>query len=68
MVITGNALAGIQIRTNSDPIVRQNKIHSGQHGGIYVHEKGQGLIEENEVYANSLAGMCMSKVKIGMRP
>lgn len=47
--IYGNALAGIQIRTNSDPIVRHNKIHHGQHGGIYVHEKGQGLIEENEV-------------------
>lgn len=53
----GNALAGIQIRTNSDPIVRHNKIHHGQHGGIYVHEKGQGLIEENEVYANTLAGV-----------
>ncbi|KOB71119.1 F-box only protein 11, partial [Operophtera brumata] len=45
------------IRTNSDPIVRHNKIHHGQHGGIYVHEKGQGLIEENEVYANTLAGV-----------
>lgn len=33
---TGNALAGIQIRTNSCPIVRHNKIHDGQHGGIYV--------------------------------
>lgn len=54
---TGNALAGIQIRTNSDPIVRHNKIHDGQHGGIYVHEKGQGLIECNEVYANTLAGV-----------
>lgn len=96
---TGNALAGIQIRTNSNPIVRHNKIHHGQHGGIYVvschtfninllkskkvinrkkhsfsnvsgfflvifmfvshiqHEKGQGLIEENEVYSNTLAGV-----------
>jgi F-box protein 11 len=34
--IYGNALAGIQIRTNSNPIVRHNKIHHGQHGGIYV--------------------------------
>ena len=34
--IYGNALAGIQIRTNSCPIVRHNKIHDGQHGGIYV--------------------------------
>lgn len=56
-ILLGNALAGIQIRTNSDPIVRHNKIHHGQHGGIYVHEKGAGLVEENEVYANTLAGV-----------
>lgn len=37
--------------------MRHNKIHDGQHGGIYVHEKGQGLIECNEVYANTLAGV-----------
>lgn len=60
---SGNALAGIQIRTNSDPIVRHNKIHDGQHGGIYVHEKGQGLIECNEVYANTLAGVWITTGK-----
>ena len=31
-----NALAGIQIRTKSNPIVCCNRIHSGLHGGIYV--------------------------------
>ena len=31
-----NALAGIQIRTKSNPIVRCNRIHNGLHGGIYV--------------------------------
>ena len=36
LFFVGNALAGIQIRTNSNPIVRHNKIHHGQHGGIYV--------------------------------
>ena len=34
--ISDNALAGIQIRTKSNPIVRCNRIHSGLHGGIYV--------------------------------
>ena len=34
--IAGNALAGIQIRSNSNPIVRRNRIHHGLHGGIYV--------------------------------
>ncbi|PIK52113.1 putative F-box only protein 11 isoform X1 [Apostichopus japonicus] len=55
--IHSNALAGIQIRTNSNPIIRGNRIHDGQHGGIYVHEKGKGLIIENEVYSNTLAGV-----------
>ena len=31
--IYGNALAGIQIRSNSNPIVRKNRIHHGKHGG-----------------------------------
>ena len=37
--IHSNALAGIQIRTNSNPIIRGNRIHDGQHGGIYVVSK-----------------------------
>lgn len=43
--IYGNALAGIQIRTNSCPIVRHNKIHDGQHGGIYVVRLWQRLAD-----------------------
>lgn len=42
--IYGNALAGIQIRTNSCPIVRHNKIHDGQHGGIYVVDMISGWL------------------------
>jgi len=55
--IHDNALAGIQIRTKSNPIVRCNRIHSGLHGGIYVHEEGMGLIEDNEINNNTLAGV-----------
>ena len=36
LVSSGNALAGIQIRSESNPIIRNNQIHHGQHGGIYV--------------------------------
>lgn len=49
---TGNALAGIQIRTNSNPIVRHNKIHHGQHGGIYVvscHTLNINLLKSKKV-------------------
>lgn len=55
--IYGNALAGIQIRSGSNPIVRKNRIHHGKHGGIYIHEGGFGLIEDNEIYGNTLAGI-----------
>ena len=34
--IHGNALAGIEIRSGSNPIIRNNQIHHGQHGGLYV--------------------------------
>lgn len=125
IIVTGNALAGIQIRTNSDPIVRLVKIlPKNSHICYYillciihktlnllsgtirfimasteesskwfsdlllytitkylrlrfielgieshffyfsVHEKGQGLIEENEVYANSLAGVWCTTGKV----
>ena len=36
MIFSGNTLAGVQIRTGSNPIIRNNQIHHGLHGGIYV--------------------------------
>ena len=35
-LIIGNALTGIQIRSQSNPVVRHNKIHDGLDAGIYV--------------------------------
>lgn len=34
--LLGNTLAGVQIRTGSNPVVRGNNIHHGLHGGIYI--------------------------------
>ena len=36
LFVIGNTLAGVQIRTGSDPIIKNNQIHHGLHGGIYV--------------------------------
>lgn len=55
--VVGNTLAGVQIRSGSNPLVRRNKIHNGCHGGIYIHDGGMGTIEENEIYGNTLAGV-----------
>lgn len=35
-LLLGNTLAGVQIRTGSNPVVRGNNIHHGLHGGIYI--------------------------------
>ena len=52
--LAGNSLAGIQIRSNSDPIIRKNIIKDGLHGGIYCHEKARGLIEKNQIYGRAI--------------
>ena len=46
-----NALVGIKIMSNSDAIVRHNKIYRNGRG-ISVEGKSRGLIEENELYDN----------------
>ena len=34
--IHGNALVVVQIRSGSNPIMRNNQIHHGHHGGLYM--------------------------------
>ena len=41
-----NAMAGIWVKLNSDPIVRNNKIHSGQDCGICIFSKSKGLYQK----------------------
>ena len=40
--IFDNAMAGVWIKTESDPILRRNKIHDGQEGGICIFNGGKG--------------------------
>ena len=35
------------------PVIRQNKIDNNRAGGIYVHDREGGSIEDNEVRGNS---------------
>ena len=44
-------------RTGSNPIIRKNKIWGGQNGGILVYNSGLGLIENNEIFDNAMAGV-----------
>jgi F-box protein 11 len=43
--IFDNAMAGVWIKTESDPILRRNKIHDGQEGGICIFNGGKGEID-----------------------
>ena len=42
--IFDNAMAGVWIKTESDPILRRNKIHDGQEGGVCIFNGGKGEI------------------------
>ena len=40
--IFDNAMAGVWIKTESNPILRRNKIHDGHEGGICIFNNGKG--------------------------
>ncbi|KAL3874906.1 hypothetical protein ACJMK2_037858 [Sinanodonta woodiana] len=50
--------SGKQVRkTGSNPLIRKNKIWGGQNGGILVYNGGLGMIENNEIFDNAMAGV-----------
>jgi F-box protein 11 len=41
--IFDNAMAGVWIKTDSNPVLRHNKIHDGRDGGICIFNGGKGM-------------------------
>lgn len=60
-----NALAGVWIKTESNPVLRRNKIYSGKEGGVCIFNSGRGLLEENDIFNNAFTGVLISS---GSRP
>lgn len=58
--IFDNAMAGVWIKTDSNPTLRRNKIHDGRDGGICIFNGGRGLLEENDIFRNAQAGVLIS--------
>lgn len=58
--IFDNAMAGVWIKTDSNPILRRNKIHDGHEGGVCIFNNGKGVLEENDIFRNSLTGVLIS--------
>lgn len=54
--IYGNALAGVWIKTDSNPMLRRNKIYNGKEGGVCIFNSGRGVLEENDIFNNALTG------------
>lgn len=48
-------------RTGSNPVIRGNKIWGGQNGGVLVYNGGLGLLENNEIFDNAMAGVTTTK-------
>ena len=49
----------IVIHNSANPVVRGNRIHDGKNTGVFVFERGGGLIEDNEIYANEAGGVAI---------
>eukprot|EP00112_Aurelia_sp_Birch-Aquarium-sp1_P000670 Seg1064.6 transcript_id=Seg1064.6/GoldUCD/mRNA.D3Y31 product="F-box only protein 11" protein_id=Seg1064.6/GoldUCD/D3Y31 len=67
--IHSNTFAGVWITSGSNPTIKDNEIYHGQQGGIYVFGDGRGLIEnndihglleDNDIFRNSLTGVLIS--------
>ncbi|KAG1681998.1 F-box only protein 11 [Nymphon striatum] len=54
--ICRNALAGIWVKNNANPVMRRNHIHHGRDVGIFTFESGLGYFEANDIHNNRIAG------------
>ena len=48
--IFDNAMAGVWIKTESNPVLRRNKIHDGREGGVCVFNHGKGKAWNSYAY------------------
>lgn len=53
-------LACVAIHGGADPRLRRNRIHDGTGSGVFVYENGQGTLEDNDIFANALAGVSVN--------
>ena len=52
-VISGNAFAGVQIKTGGNPTVRGCEIRDNKEAGVFVYEQGQGTFTGNTLTGNA---------------
>jgi parallel beta-helix repeat protein len=55
--ISSQGKAGVAIHGDAAPRLHRNRIHDGNVCGVFVYENGQGVLEGNEIIANSWTGV-----------
>jgi len=55
--IESKSLSCVAIQGSANPRLRCNRIHNGKQAGIFVYGNGQGILEDNEIFANAHAGV-----------
>jgi hypothetical protein len=60
--ITSDSLSCIGIHgLTAKPRISRCKIHDSKSGGIFVYEKGQGIVEDCDIFANTLSGVAIKE-------
>ena len=53
--MSGNALSGVEIRSDATPTLRRNRIGNNGTVGVWVHEAGASTLEDNELHGNKVS-------------
>ena len=53
------------ITGESNPTLKDNEIHGGMQGGVYFFANGRGVLENNNIHGNTLAGV---QIRTGSNP
>ncbi len=62
---TSTGLAAVGVKEDSNPIIRNSKIHHSAQGGLFIYDNARGLVENNEFFENTYAGV---EIKTGANP
>ncbi|MDE3228531.1 MAG: right-handed parallel beta-helix repeat-containing protein, partial [Chloroflexota bacterium] len=54
--ISSQSLSAVGVH-DADPILRRNRVHDSKQSGVMLYGKAKGLLEENDIFANTLSGV-----------
>ena len=58
--ITANAIAGVEIKTGGNPMLRGNRINRNGDQAVWIHRDGKGVIEDNDLTDNARGALSIA--------